>query len=341
MASHLHEPVLVRDIANDSRWQAPWRDWALSNDLQSCRSQPIFSSTGEVLGTFAMYHKKHADPTQANLYQIEVTSHIAGIAIERKILEQTEQQKIEAQQRLNAELTHALRQRDEFLSIASHELSSPLSLLRMQTELHKEMLEEGELTQADMVQLLGKHTARLDKLIAAVRTMLDVSVADEGRLQLNVHTFDLSELLSDVMQRLKPMFQQAKIEWQLNLQDAVVGSWDQFKIEQVLTNLITNSLKYGGTEPIHISLSADNGCATFTITDHGIGIAPEDHDKIFQRFERAVPKDSTTAGVGLGLHIVKEIVLAHQGHIHVDSSLGTGSRFTVQLPLHTKPAAAS
>ena len=333
MASHLHEPVLVADIANDARWQAPWREWALSNDLQSCRSQPIYSSTGEVLGTFAMYHKKYADPTSANLYQIEVTSHIAGIAIERKLIEQAELLKIEDERRLNAELTQAIQMRDEFLSIASHELSSPLALLKMQTELHKEMLEEGELTHDDMVQLFDNHATRLDKVIAAVRTMLDSSSASAGKLELNYHNFDLNELLNDVVQRLKPLVEKSGTHIQLQANTPILGQWDQFKIEQVLTNLITNSIKYGDHKPIHISLSTEQGIALLEVQDQGIGIAPEDHGKIFERFERVVPTGNKASGLGLGLHIVKEIVVAHQGTIHVKSDIGAGSKFTVELPL--------
>ena len=334
MASHLHEPVLVADIANDARWQAPWRDWALSNDLQSCRSQPIFSSTGEVLGTFAMYHKKHADPTSANLYQIEVTSHIAGIAIERKLIEQAELLKIEEERRLNAELTQAIKMRDEFLSIASHELSSPLALLKMQTELHKEMLEEGELTHDDMVQLFDNHAARLDKVIAAVRTMLDSSSASVGKLELNYHDFDLADLLKDVVQRLKPLVEKSGTHIQLQADTPIFGQWDQFKIEQVFTNLITNSIKYGDQKPINITLTSDQGIAHLEVQDQGIGIAPEDHSKIFERFERVVPTGNKASGLGLGLHIVREIVVAHQGTIGVNSELGMGSKFTVELPTH-------
>jgi signal transduction histidine kinase len=118
-----------------------------------------------------------------------VTSHIAGIAIERKLIEQAELLKIEDERRLNAELTQAIQMRDEFLSIASHELSSPLALLKMQTELHKEMLEEGELSHDDMVQLFDNHAARLDKVIAAVRTMLDSSSASAGKLGIELPRF--------------------------------------------------------------------------------------------------------------------------------------------------------
>lgn len=336
MAAHLHEPVLVNDIANDPRWQSPWRDWALSNNLQSCRSQPIFSSTGEVLGTFAMYHKRHADPTSANLYQIEVTSHIAGIAIERKLIEQAELLKMEEQRRLNEELTQAIHMRDEFLTIASHELSSPLALLRMQTELHKEMLEEGDdMSREELIKLFENHANRIDRVIASVRTMLDLSNVSAGRLELRCHQFDLRELLQDVVQRLRPMVTQANTTIHLDAEEPILGNWDQFKIEQVFTNLITNSIKYGNHQPIGIELLAHAGSARLVVSDNGIGIAPQDHDKIFQRYERVVPQGTKASGLGLGLHIVKEIVTAHQGHIGVESDVGQGSRFIVDLPLNS------
>ena len=184
-----------------------------------------------------------------------------------------------------------------------------------------------------MVQLFDNHAARLDKVIAAVRTMLDSSSASAGKLELNYHDFDLSELLNDVVQRLKPLVEKSGTHIQLQANTPILGQWDQFKIEQVLTNLITNSIKYGDHKPIHISLSTEQGIALLEVQDQGIGIAPEDHGKIFERFERVVPTGNKASGLGLGLHIVKEIVVAHQGTIHVESDIGAGSKFTVELPL--------
>ena len=335
MASHLSEPVLVADIANDDRWQAPWRDWALSNDLQSCRSQPIFASTGEVLGTFAMYHKKYADPTSTNLYQIEVTSHIAGIAIERKLIEQEELLKAEQAKQINDELTKSIHMRDEFLSIASHELSSPLAVLKMQTELNKELLQEGELTNEDILNLLDNHASRIDKVIAVVRQMLDLSNVSAGKLQLRCHEFNLNEVLADVIERLQPLIDEAKTTITLHTEPLVMGYWDQFKLEQVCTNLITNALKYGDNQPIDVYLNVQDGVARLEVQDQGSGIAPSDHEKVFQRYERVVPQNSKKPGLGLGLHIVKEIVNAHLGKIWVESEVGHGSRFIVELPTHS------
>ena len=101
--------MIAEDIASDQSWQDKWKNWALENNLRSCRSHPIFSSTGAVLGTFAMYHKNHADPTLANLYQVELTTHIAGIAIERKQAEARETEWREQIQRINADLSYSLR----------------------------------------------------------------------------------------------------------------------------------------------------------------------------------------------------------------------------------------
>lgn len=333
MASHLHEPVLVSDIENDDRWQAPWRDWALSNDLQSCRSQPILASTGEVLGTFAMYHKKHVDPTSANLYQIEVTSHIAGIAIERKLIEQEELIKAEQARLLNEELTQSIHMRDEFLSIASHELSSPLALLKMQTEINKEMLQEGELSQEDILKLLDNHAMRIDKVIAAVRQMLDSSNVANGKLQLRRHHFNLAEVLRDVSERLQPLVKEAQTSLNLHSNTEVMGYWDQFKLEQVCTNLITNALKYGDNHPINIHLNVKDDLARLEVQDQGNGIAASDHEKVFKRYERVVSPNSKKSGLGLGLHIVKEIVQAHQGKVWVESDIGQGARFIVELPI--------
>jgi signal transduction histidine kinase len=111
----------------------------------------------------------------------------------------------------------------------------------------------------------------------------------------------------------------------------VVGRWDRARIDQVLTNLLTNAIKYGGGHPIEVSLLAKGTQVTLAVHDHGIGIGSEDLNRIFGRFERAVPT-SHYGGLGLGLYIVRQIVSAHDGSVDVKSAPNRGATFSVLLP---------
>lgn len=113
--------------------------------------------------------------------------------------------------------------------------------------------------------------------------------------------------------------------------EAARGNWDKGKIEQVIINLLTNAIKYGEGKPVHVSVKSFNGGAELEVEDEGMGIPADKHKKIFERFERAVSAN-TVSGLGLGLFIVKEIILAHDGHISVESEVGLGSCFKVFLP---------
>lgn len=112
----------------------------------------------------------------------------------------------------------------------------------------------------------------------------------------------------------------------------VIGFWDLRRLDQIVSNLLTNAIKYGHKKPIEITLDQDGNFAVIEVIDHGEGIAPENFDKIFKRFER-VPNDISVGGIGLGLYIVKQIVEATGGSINVKSKKGEGSTFTVRIPL--------
>jgi signal transduction histidine kinase len=113
------------------------------------------------------------------------------------------------------------------------------------------------------------------------------------------------------------------------------GVWDRFRLEQALVNLLTNAMKYGAGKPIEVHLSSEGGKALVSIRDHGIGIAKENQERVFSRFERAVG-EGTFTGLGLGLYITRQIVLAHDGVIKVQSELGHGSTFTMELPFEVR-----
>jgi PAS domain S-box-containing protein len=238
--------------------------------------------------------------------------------------------------RLYARAERAVRARDEFLSIASHELRTPLSALMLQLGGLERTLQPSEERSARKTAAALRHTYRLAKL---VDSLLDVSRLAQGRLTLNVEECDLGDLVREVTDRLGEHARHAGCSFAVVAAPDVRGPWDRLRVEQVVTNLLGNALKYGAGHPIEIAVAADGGFATMTVRDHGIGIAADDLRRIFGRFERAAPTRHY-GGLGLGLYIAREIVHAHGGTIRASSSPGEGAVFTVELPRAAAPARA-
>jgi signal transduction histidine kinase len=236
--------------------------------------------------------------------------------------------------RLAERLQQAVRLRDEFLSIAGHELRTPLAALQLQVEGLLHQVEKGAMGAAPkrLVERLSKaqmHVVRLEVLIVG---LLDVSRIAAGRLMLQREEMELTGLLSDILDRFSEHLRRAGCEVSMQAGEQVVGRWDRMRLDQVFTNLVGNALKYGAGKPIQIRIDRDEGRARVAVQDHGIGVSPEDRSRIFGRFERAV-SERNYGGLGLGLWISRQIVEALGGRIDLESQLGAGSTFTVELPL--------
>jgi signal transduction histidine kinase len=227
---------------------------------------------------------------------------------------------------------HAVHMRDEFLSIASHELRTPLSSLQLQLEMLKRVLRgsgsDEERVEAKMETAL-RQTGRLARLVDG---LLDVSRISAGKLDLQLETFDLHDLVGEVVERFGADAARAGCELQIRSTPGVVGRWDRLRIEQVFLNLLSNAAKYAANRPIEIAVGAEAGRAMLTVRDHGIGIAREDLPRIFGLYERAVPIRHF-GGLGLGLYIARQIVEAHGGHIRVSAAPSEGSTFTLEIPI--------
>jgi signal transduction histidine kinase/DNA-binding response OmpR family regulator len=223
----------------------------------------------------------------------------------------------------------AVRVRDDFLSIASHELRTPLTPLRLQTQVLRRLLSESGPPPREKVMssldTLDRQTERLARLVS---DLLDVSRITVGKLTLHREAIDLAELARDVVERYAPA-SRSPIGLQAR---SASGSWDRARLEQVATNLLANAIKYGEGKPIDVVVEPTDREALLVVRDRGIGIAPQDTERIFNRFERAT---SATAygGLGLGLYIAQQIATAHGGKISVESTPGEGATFTVALPL--------
>jgi PAS domain S-box-containing protein len=236
--------------------------------------------------------------------------------------------------RLEIELVKAVRDRDDFLSIASHELRTPLTTLRLEIEgLKRSVARRPAATATNglerSVDAVGSQTTRL---VALVEKLLDVSRLASGRLEVQTSELDLSELVSEIIVRLRPALDAAGCPLERVELTSVIGHWDRLRLDQVVSNLISNAIKYGAGHPVEVRVTRRDDYAHLEVRDHGIGIAPEDHDRIFQRFERAT-SGAHYGGFGLGLWISREIVLAQGGFIELDSAPGQGATFTVKLPL--------
>jgi PAS domain S-box-containing protein len=236
--------------------------------------------------------------------------------------------------RLYREAQEAIRLRDEFLSIASHELKTPLTPLSLKLhmlarEVQKQPDSPFRRTVEDYVSLGSRQVKKLSELVS---DLLDVARITGGRLRLEFEDVALSALIREVVARHEPHAARLGSTFQLELQEGVVGRWDRLRAEQVITNLVDNALKYGAGKPVRVHLHADGRQAHLSVKDEGIGIAPEHLSRIFGRFERAV-SDRHYGGLGLGLYITRTIVEAMGGSIHVESVPGQGALFTVVLPL--------
>jgi signal transduction histidine kinase len=231
-------------------------------------------------------------------------------------------------------LRKALRIRDEFLSIASHELKTPITPLQLQMQGFLRMIEKGRFqsvpveTLRSMLQISDSQVSRLSRLIDQ---LLDVSRMREGKLAINAEEVKLSELVHDVLRQVKHELDVAECAVVTHLDSTVIGMWDRLRIEQVVINLITNATRYAAGKPVKISVSHDADKAVLCVQDHGMGIDKKDQERIFERFERAVSVQNY-GGLGLGLYISRQIVELHEGTIRVISEPGKGATFKVELP---------
>ncbi len=235
--------------------------------------------------------------------------------------------------RLYREEQEAVRRRDDFLSIAAHELKTPLTSLQLHLQgLMSQMRQAAARLPPERVttklESANLQTQRLGKL---VNELLDISRVAQGQLLGRIEEVDLLALVRGVLERLREGLARAECPVDLRVSGGTVGRWDASRLEQVVGNLLTNAMKYGAGKRIEVVLEGVPAHVRLQVRDRGIGIAPEDTERIFERFERAVSVRHY-GGFGIGLWLVREIVQALGGTVQVESRPGQGSTFTITLP---------
>jgi PAS domain S-box-containing protein len=232
-------------------------------------------------------------------------------------------------------LRRVIRSRDEFLSMTSHELKTPVSSLMLQSQIRLMNFRRKDFSQFQedkLGDLIRGDIRQFERLTRLIDDMLDISRIRTGKLSLRLDRVDLSELIQEVSDRYKEQLESAKIPFTLSLESGLVGKWDRFRLEQIYCNLLTNVMRYAPRSTLHVSVKRTGGKACLRVCDSGPGIAQKYQELIFNQFER-LENDSPTSGMGLGLFIVRQIVEAHGGRIFVENSIPKGATFVVELPL--------
>ncbi len=228
---------------------------------------------------------------------------------------------------------------DEFLSLASHELKTPLTPLKLRTQSILRLLGTGAFRNHPQEKHLAAYfesaSRQCDRMNRLVDNMLDVARIQGGKLTLVRDTGDLVELVERIVAQYGPEFDRFGCEIRVRGVRPVIGAWDSNRLEQVLLNLLSNAVKFGPGKPVEVGISRDRGLAKISVKDYGIGIEPADQSKIFRRFERAAAARDY-GGLGLGLYVARKIVRAHGGTIGVQSRPGHGSEFIVRMPIRTR-----
>ncbi|MCE9671025.1 ATP-binding protein [Myxococcus stipitatus] len=244
------------------------------------------------------------------------------------------------QLRLYRETREAVRARDDFLTMAAHELRTPLAALRLRVQGAQGVLRAVGLAHASqrLSRALEAADRQVQRLADLVESLLDVSQFQGGAPRLHLERVDLAHVVRDAVARSEGAAARAGCQLVLSPLPPTTGRWDGTRLGQVVSHLLSNAMKFGPGKPVEVALEREPAAATLVVRDHGIGIEPGRLDGIFHRFERAVPVRHY-GGLGLGLYRLRRIVEAHGGEVLVDSSPGEGATFRVRLPLDGPPAA--
>lgn len=276
---------------------------------------------GEVLGGMIVASfQEGRHYTQEDLKLMDEIAHSCTMAIDNAVLYRESQRTIQ--------------NRENLISVASHELRTPLTSLKMRIDLLARLIETNKFPPEVMEKLrpiVSEIQPDVQKFTKLIEVLLDVSKITNKKLQLNFQEVNISKVISDEVMRIENDFKVQNCPLIVNIQENVIGECDPIRLQQVISNLLINALKFGNKKPVEMQMKADEDKIIFTIKDQGIGVAPEERWRIFKPFERAV-SEKNFGGLGLGLYISQQIMEEHKGSIYLESAPGQGSTFVVELP---------
>ena len=360
-AAYLRERVIVEDIQQHPYW-ASYKELAASAGLAACWSLPIFGESGKVLGTFAIYDTKVGCPSEADLDFIQAAVQVAGLAIERKqadeerrqylmqvetsrdrIAEQSVEliQQSEELARARDEAEAAARAKSEFLANMSHELRTPLTAILgyadlLYDECDLSRVPQKSLETIDVIRSNGRHLQEL------IDDILDLSKIEAGRMTLEKLQVSPIKLAQDVLRLMQLRARERNLTLRCEilypLPDKIAT--DALRVRQVLVNLVGNAIKFTEVGEVTVTIGYDRavGSLRFSVTDTGIGMEPEQVDRLFAPFTQADTSMSRRfGGTGLGLSISRRLAHMLGGNIRVESQRGVGSTFTLEIAAEFYP----
>ena len=328
-AAYRRERVIVNDISTDPLW-SEYRAFALPHGLRACWSTPIMSSKGNVLGTFALYHRQTKFmPPAADLEVIDLLARTAALVIDR-YRETEDRLKAEGElKKAKEEAEQANRAKDQFLAMLAHELRNPLAPIVTALELARMRGDAPSGEQAVIERQVG-HLVRL------VEDLLDMARFTQGKIDLKTERLEMADVIARAIEIARPIIDERKHHIEVDIQsDGLPVDGDPVRLAQVASNLIANAAKY--TEPggqILVRANREQNQIVLRVRDNGIGLTPEMQVRVFEAF---VQEDdalrNAQGGLGLGLAIVRKLVQLHGGSVEAQSEgRGRGSEFIVRLP---------
>lgn len=289
--------------------------------VRSYLAVSVVSRSGHVLGGLFFGHQEIGVFTEREEEIVVGLAAQAAIAIDNANLYRKSQDAVKA--------------RDEFLSICSHELKTPLTSLQLEAQIAQRLLNrQGEqaLTPERFKDLIKTTMKQTSSLTSLVDDMLDVGRISTGRLKIRPEKMDVKKFIKECIEQIEPQYKAQGVELVSLLSDVDCEvTWDRQRISQIISNLLSNALKYGQRKPVECRLKCSSYDVQIFVKDQGLGISPENQARIFDRFER-VSQDRNISGLGLGLYISKKLIESHKGQIQLRSELGKGSEFMVSLP---------
>lgn len=218
----------------------------------------------------------------------------------------------------------------DYVAVVAHELRTPLTALRIHLDTALREANGSSNPHGSLLPRLESARHQVERLVMLVDQLLDASRIAKDAFELDLEEVDLMEVVRDVLSRMREQLMRSRCEIEVIAPASVVGTWNRLALEQVVTNLVVNAAKFGCGKPIELIVAADEEQVCLRVVDHGIGIARTDQARIFERYEQ-VKGSRRHGGLGLGLWIVSRLLSALGGRIHVESRLGQGATFVVEL----------